>query len=725
MFWFRALIVVVAIAPVVSLPKDNDKPMLPQLDPSQVQQFRRDSATPTAKNSLPPQAINSGVLVSFEGGNVGESIAQVLQRLIDINALPDENYTVQPKDTICSLLDRRGYPPPCPPLLKILDQLNLSKRLSTRTLQPGEIIKLPALEVRSAVAIKPVPGGVQREVGDCVPPVSSDRLLKNWSRLQPRVVDCVPGSIGKQSLVSIVQYRAYQLLIPTSNDDLSLRLLNDLETNNNPNIRFDLIPHSLPAGTLNQLRNSEQLRDACAKGLANNPPYIYSELFDYDHDAVPTVREGLAPGGVAKTPRPVPIYLIDTDVARAPNLYPAYGDTAPGLPWNCRWKTPFLSRYHATHLASLIASQDNGYGFRSLASNTVIFPYIWNIVKDDDSLVAASRSRHIELQQSISINADAIPGMSRAIYVAATSFDLIKLKPIGAKLSREELRWEESVPKSIKTSPSLFIFSAGQAEKGEAPVELSTTSVLTPQHLGDLPNVIVVTACTDCSRTKTNLMPEAHFGSGINPIVHVAAPGGTPIPGWVTAEEIGAGSGTSQATALVAGVAAAMLGAWPDGYSSSQAIKSRLQVTSRPIPPNGDGSTNPAASKIAAGVVDPFLALLDPTRHWLKQGGTWQSVKIRAVNPKLVQFVDDDGAHSQIASLALRRIVTMPNGAQVAYINDAIEHNTPLGTVQRIGPTRVDDAATLILCDNPKALPLSSVQDLIIALGGVRPNECP
>jgi len=166
-----------------------------------------------------------------------------------------------------------------------------------------------------------------------------------------------------------------------------------------------------------------------------------------------------------------------------------------------------------------------------------------------------------------------------------------------------------------------------------------------------------------------------------------------------------------------------MLGAWPDSYNSSQAIKSRLQVTSRPVPPNRDGSTNPAADKIAAGVVDPMLALLDPSRHWLKLGGTWKPAKIRALMPGQIRFEDDNGTRDEVVAVALRRIATMPDGTQVAYSNDAIEHNTPPGTVRRIGPTRVTDGE-LTLCDKPEPLPLSQVQDLIIALVGVRSNEC-
>lgn len=48
---------------------------------------------------------------------------------------------------------------------------------------------------------------------------------------------------------------------------------------------------------------------------------------------------------------------------------------------------------------------------------------------------------------------------------------------------------------------------------------------------------------------------------------------------------------------------------------------------------------------------------------------------------------------------ALRRIVSMPDGTQATYPNEAIQNNMLLGTVRRIGPTRVTDA-TLILCDN-------------------------
>lgn len=725
MRWLQIL----SVAAMPVLAQEYDKPLLPQLDPSQVQQLRRDAVTPVVRDSVPPPPLESGVLVSFEGGNVGESIAHVLQRLADSMALPEERYTVQSGDTLCGLLDKRGYPPPCPPLLKIIDQLNPGLGLSTRALQSGEIIRLPAMELRSAVAVKSVAGGTQARNGDCTPPPSSGGLLKSWSRLEPRFVGCIPGATNSQQGASIMQYRAYQLLIPTSNDDNSHRLLGDLESGKNANVRFDLIPHSLPAGQLNQLIDTNELRNACTNGLMNNSPYDYKELFDYDRDALPTVREALAPGGVARAPKLVPVYLIDTAVASAPNLYPAYGKTAPAVSWTCHWKHPFHQRDHGTHLASLIASQDNGYGFRSMASNAMIYSHVWNVVRDDGSVEEVSKSRHVKLQQTINANADVQPGMARALYVAATSFDLIKLKRLGDqpgdRFENKELRWEDALPKAIQYSTSLFIFAAGQKDdkKYKSPVELTTTSKLTPQNLGDLPNVIVVTACTDCKRDHTDLMPEAHFGGGRYPIVHVAAPGGKPIPGWVTAEDIGAVGGTSQATALVAGVVSAMLGAWPESYFNSSAVKSRLQVTSRPVPPNSDGSTNPAAGKIAAGVVDPLLALLDPSQHWLKQGGTWKAVRIRELAPTQIRFEDENGAQDEVPALALRRIVSLSDDTQAAYSNEAVLNDIPPGTVRRIGPTRVTDGA-LTLCDNPIPLPLSQLQDLIIALRGVSPNEC-
>ena len=697
---------------------EPDLPLVPPPDPSAFAQLRKEVAeAPTSQSRLPTQ-IDSGVLVSFEGGNVGQYVAQIMLELGKEGRLPKDSYKVQAGDTLCGLLDQRGYPPPCPPMLEVVRQLNPDRPV-TQPLQVGESLNLPTLATWPAIASKRVAAAGPFTRDDCAP--ASDALFKYWSNLEPRVVNCMPGATANQPPTSVVQYRAYQFVVPTDTDEASLKVRAHLESSKSANVRFDVIPHASADGA--QLHaNNAPAPDACANGLNDDKPFDYLNLFDYDRDALMAVRESMYPGGAQRQIRVVPVYLIDTPLDESPNLFPAYVKTKPTQALSCRWASPFSNRFHGTHLASLIGSQ--GYGFRSISTNAAIFSFIWNRVRGDDELYPASPDRNIQLQQQILGDADAPPGMTRAIYVAATAFSLNTLRPTGDRLNAPDNRWQEAILKAVKNSRSLFIVSAGQtATDNEQPSELTSISSKSPQNLGDLPNVIVVTACTTCDRNNTRLMQSANFGAGPSPIVQLAAPGGLAIPGWVTAERISSANGTSQATALIASIAAAMRGAWPESYLEPVAIKVRLQVTSRPMSRDANGLANPDEAKIAAGVADPVLALLDPERHWLKEGGQWRAVKIRQMQPQQISFTDANGKHDRASRMALKRILTLADDSQAAYAYDLADGVGDPGVVRRIGPTKVTEGS-LTLCDREEPLPLADIQDIIISPRGIQKNEC-
>ncbi|MDH0301533.1 MULTISPECIES: S8/S53 family peptidase [unclassified Pseudomonas] len=711
--WLLGLTLTAAVA------GEPGRALLPTPDASAFRQLREEIDMAEREIPRPPDQLDSGVLVSFEGGNVGQTLARVMLGLNEDGKLPSARHTVQAGETLCGLLDQRGYPPPCPPLLEVVHRLN-PERSTSQPLQVGEVLSLPTLTLWPAIARKPVVGVASRKAGDCQP--GSDGMFTYWSRLEPEVVSCLPSSTVNPQPVSIVQYRAYQFVVPTETDEATRQLRAALERSKTTNVRFDVIPHPSGAELRQYAESGPGAPNTCAEGLSDETPFNYIDLFDYDSDAMPAVHESLSPDGVDIVPRVVPVVLIDTPVEKSPNLYPAYSDTKPTQPLTCNWKSPFTNKFHGTHLAGLIASQ--GYGFRSISTNAAIVSHVWNVVKADGELAEASNNRNYTLRQRLLRNAYPKKGFRRAIYVAASSFSFYNLTPTSDQLDNESLRWQEPLLDTIRSYSSLFVVAAGQsAKEGEPPVKLTNVSTHLLQSLGDQRNVIVVTACSDCRRDKTTLLPSANFGTGSMPIVQVAAPGGQAIPGWVSTDNVSSARGTSQATALVASVAAAMLGTRPEVYDDPQWIKTRLQVTSRPIAPNADGTINPDAAKIATGVVDPVLALLDPDKHWLKEGGEWKAVKIRRIEPEYILFTDKTGAPAQIRRDTLARILTLPGKRQVAYVDSTFEGASPPGTIRRVGPSQVNEGF-VTLCDSATALPLANVQDLIISLQGVQDNEC-
>src|SRR6185295_15563589 len=92
--------------------------------------------------------------------------------------------------------------------------------------------------------------------------------------------------------------------------------------------------------------------------------------------------------------------------------------------------------------------------------------------------------------------------------------------------------------------------------------------------------------------------------------VHLAAPA-EPIVSTANATSFTWAHGTSQAAAFVAGVASALVSAWPDHYKTAESVKERLQYTATPFPRLDDGK------RIAAGVVNPKIAMLDPDKDYL------------------------------------------------------------------------------------------------------------
>src|SRR5262249_45656983 len=143
--------------------------------------------------------------------------------------------------------------------------------------------------------------------------------------------------------------------------------------------------------------------------------------------------------------------------------------------------------------------------------------------------------------------------------------------------------------------------------------------------LGDVPNVLVVTSCQDCYSDRPSISHWANY-SGIRSsgLVNIAAPGGTDakrIPAPITEKNYGLAFGTSQSTALVGGLAAAMMACYPGTYSAPS-LKTRLLTTS--LPP----LSRDVAEKISVGIVDASKALLNPNFHWL-------TLKSRAVEQSM------------------------------------------------------------------------------------------
>jgi hypothetical protein len=243
-------------------------------------------------------------------------------------------------------------------------------------------------------------------------------------------------------------------------------------------------------------------------------------------------------------------------------------------------------------------------------------------------------------------------------------------------------------------------------------MRIITQTALPPVNLGDQPHVLVVTACKNCKGDSPELWEQAHYSE--EGLVHVAAPGATAVPGLGTTEAYVEMHGTSQAAAFVAGVAARMAACYPDAYRIGGDLKARLQITARPIVAERD------ARRIATGVVDYGLAMLDPERTYLLQGERYMAIDNWEWCTDELDLQHKDGRELPLNNPhtgdihRITRVKTQDRGwAWVLYRRDRA--NPTPGRVLKIGPFHRLRGNMNVLKRDGEAIGLSQIKDLILS----------
>lgn len=668
-----------------------------------------------------------GLLFWFQGDVTGNNVSNVLTKLYGKPSpqatLATESYVVSEKDNLCSIMTAQGYPPPCEGYLPLLDLLNAdsgSLPLSKRPLQTGMKINLPAIKLMPQPSLRVFSK-------DQVQSQAASNLVKNLRDVNAHVVE------PKRPTDSIgVQFTSYKMLVPTTSDESAESLYRDFLPLGSKNILITPLTNSTTSGAkfnaYHQFRASSQIQNDCVTGKLNDKVENYAGLLDGDGNAYAAAIEPLK----EKRPAVVPVIIVDTILQQAPNIVARFAippDTLPPPTWTCKWGTFVDIQNHATHMAGIIAGSGSPFAFQGVAENVRLIPYEWWKPESStvNNAIKGRVDRDTDLAAEIIDNyryANVLP-----VYLAALQFDDYPVAALATSDRRFENRPLES---TIKDSRPLLIAAAGQRNKPTEPiVAISNVVASSPQNLGDLENVVIVTACTVCGNgpaVEPKLMADAYYSAPGYRMVHVAAPGAEPIAGWIDKDTIGESMGTSHAAAYVAGLAASMIGHFPGVYTEAKVIKTRLQVTSRPIPPNSDNSANPDAKKITAGIVDPILARLDPSKHWLKDSSGWKSVKIAKLPTADVGLKNVNGQITYMRPKALLRITkTKPASAGSpnlwSYYVDAYKATTGRpGDVDRHDFLKSFSGAAITLCDT--SIAFDRVEDLIISTLGVAANEC-
>jgi hypothetical protein len=653
-------------------------------------------------------AASSRVLVEFEGGLAGTNLVRILTHLREKGIpIPSRPVEVRKDESLCVILAQAGFPPPCSTLAAYISKDKAFPGKQDGRISEGQIVNLPDIQPTARTVIRSFPRYQD-----------TDRKLDEksrtwWEHSALKLPKYTETEVG-------FQHRMYATTFAFASPELAKQAALAIEALNLPNIALDVvIPGKRP--TLHAMAmDIEALRGACQDSSIDPPTRSYLQMFDRDLGAVKAQEERDKQIGGREPQQKTPIYIIDTKLLPLPNLFPAFGTEAKAVAKPCQWMFE-KDKHHANHLAGIIASQGKGYGFEGIARRTVLRSY--NMFPTSDEM---QQSDYLDLPDYVQANAHAIPVRiflmahgkrveQHADYLPSTNFRH-QFDRLGKAITNR------GYPRPI------VVAAAGDSARG---TNINARTNLFPQVLGDAANVIVVTACVNCARGKATLLPEAnHSAEESSKFVHVAAPGGIPVPGWTSPNSLGAALGTSQAAAFAAGIAAHMLNNYPSVYQESGVLKFRMQACSWPLPHFVDGGLNREVRRLAAGVLDPAICALDPNVAWVNREGSgwnWAPMK-RWILPKgSGVFMKESGERvGPNLSDVLRIMKTQKSGAATWTIysrrtQDEEEFERGWGQINKEVAASIDKQAAIEFCDGSK-LALSELTDLLLP---AVTRECP
>ena len=648
------------------------------------------------KPKLPP---SPEVVVLFQAGDYTSNIPRVLSALATRGALQTRTVELAATQTVCDVYTGL-LPGGCTQeTLKLARTLNPERAPSAKTLSVGQKIVIPDVKLVEhpyVVKLDPRVGSDRQRLAD---------LRAHWKGAEVREEKLADGYLG-------LTFPGFELRVPRGSDaeagDLQAYLLS---------LR---VPNVLVAARL--------LDPGAARFHSSTTPRrFWDNCIASPGRTLPADQEGdlrLALSDV--TPRSCPIrcegsecpdvILVDTTVWRHPEILgyldadPEPCPATPALPAapsndpTCRIQPFDKKLHHGTHLAGIVSSAANNVGISGVAPGTRVATLCWP--SNTLALIEFMDRRQAE------------PGQP-PIYLFASSF---KVSPPPTRDDDRLLAGRNALGASIVRRRDLWIVAAGNGQsEGPAPhyEEVSRRSVDSPANLGDQENVLVVTACRDCYDDNAALVDTANRAARDQPMVHVAAPG-VEIPSTVTPTEYGRADGTSQAAALVAGVAAAMKACYPDAYLQPHVLKTRLQTTARPFPMSPDNQ--PRDDGVGTGIVDIDAALLDPKRDWIRRdGGGWEAVRVKRWNGS---FEMDPVPARSFRMIDIHRLKQMATGTWLAFSRYPFDRdNEHRGEVVRFGPGRLaraagtpdaDPGVLLELCDGQK-VKVAALNDLLLS----------
>ncbi len=672
---------------------------VPAMDrPAGVQTAGRDTEQVVQASASPPT-----LMVTFVGGSIEEDLAGVLDTLSRVpGLLPVQAVILKKGQGLCGAMRERMIPVACGKLLPTLRRLNA--KINIDKLLTGAVVNLPRITVDSIRRARSFDDTDPRQLNN------ERQIVASWTTRNLKSTRV--GGLTR------VEFDSYDLSIVYENEHLVDRARTTIFKHGSRNVVIDPGLPASAAKTFSTFTNDYQ--NGCPTDGHSPPLHGYDELVDAD-DGLSAILSH------ATTRATIPVvYIIDGPIADNPALAgaivnaPAAPDPSPA--WICRWK-PFSTLFHATHMAGIVAAR-NGEGFVGLAPTAKIGSIALLRPDSGGANTFAPNLTFKQLAQKISELTD-VPHRVFLIATEVNNYPADVLDGAG-QLRSTDIRGKLAPGMAIHDALPLLIAAAGQADQGARPFQITTSVPHSPQNFGDWENVVIVTACVTCGHRDWTILPSANYGVPPSPLVHLAAPGGAPIPGWVDPSGVGAASGTSQAAAFVTGVAADMIARYPDAYSTPILVKMRLQVTAWPTV--GNDGNGQAGERIATGIVDVQRALLDPTQDWLLTPSGWITGKVRSWSSPMLTVDNAAGGSQDLNTAHILRVVQLApgNSALAVYTDTPFTPNAPYrGVVNKTGPvTLADTSATIQMCDGRTVIKLSDVYDFIARTSG-RVSDAP
>jgi hypothetical protein len=661
------------------------------------------SSSPGTSTERAAKADQGGnIIIRFEGGDVNRDLAVALDTLEDLHLVPKESYSVGKAGPWKAIVAKTGLPKAYPDEMK-----KLLRRLNPKQ-KDWKKLGAPSVVFVKSDALAKVP--VRRHFSSDDPRAQQRResISKNWK-------DTVTDERGETR----VDLDGFELTVPvksTATGQKAVALLRGYAKGNayaryRPNAEFTvgpyyarLVPRDYWQDPAHQKPDSNDQASMC--GLvgpitlpacattrctaADCPDVMLVDSAVYPHF---DVKDAIASGSELRTGVEVgdgSIQRSDRDVENA---------------------------QHGTYMLGIIAAAEgNNRGLIGVHPGALLTTYDWDRYRND----ASDFVRRMYDREDTE-------GSRLPVYVFATSWNVayptnapppdVDPSAVITDTDNESLRTQHAVarlimgdPNTPGGSPALWVVAAGQWPKVTSQqLRLGKNIIpsrftLGPMNLGDLPNVIVVTACEKCEPEDVVLEEKVNYSDAKYRGVHVVAPGRdvistAPIVNDGAAEQprvesrYASGNGTSPATAITAGVVSAMTSCYPSAFRKPWQAKERLQATSKPV------FGGPGQNRFWAGIVDAEMALRDPSvTHLLKKAtGEWRAVELLNWCVGALELLPEQtGRARALGTVSTKSLLRLKHGDAgskpwVAYTRAPREGDFRRGDIVVHGPSSVKD----------------------------------